>query len=159
MDLSKYEPKIELADQYEKIEEWFCDECNADQVYVGDGRMMCAELDCENLFGNNDSQEHMTGSYADMNDLNGHQVEERISEFDGRLINILLREQREKMGEEILDNYLGSWSYATKDQLIEELSMVYLEGLTGLRHMDYHEIVKEWNEYQVEDEKDYGDRI
>ena len=60
--------------------------------------------------------------------------------------------------EEILDNYLGSWAYATNDQLIEELSMVYLEGLTGLRHMDYHEIVKEWNEYQVEDEKDYGDR-
>ena len=159
MDLSKYEPKIELADQYEKIEEWFCDECNADQVYVGDGRMMCAELDCENLFGNNDSQEHMTGSYADMNDLSGHQVEERISEFDGRLINILLREQREDLMKEILDNYLGSWAYATNDQLIEELSMVYLEGLTGLRHMSYHEIVKEWNEYQVEDEKDYGDRI
>jgi|TARA_R100000455_G_scaffold28263_1_gene17721 hypothetical protein len=151
MDLSKYEPKIELADQYEKIEEWFCDECNADQVYVGDGRMMCAELDCENLFGNNDSQEHMTGSYADMNDLNGHQVEERISEFDGRLINILLREQREKMGEEILDNYLGSWSYATKDQLIEELSMVYLEGLTGLRRMSYNELESELANYKEND--------
>ena len=39
--------------------------------------------------------------------------------------------------------------------------MVYLEGLTGLRHMDYHEIVKEWNEYQDDegDKKDYGDRI
>ena len=70
-----------------------------------------------------------------------------------------LAKWREKMGEEILDNYFGSWAYATKDQLIEELSMVYLEGLTGLRHMDYHEIVKEWNEYQVEDKKDYGDRI
>ena len=151
MDLSKYEPKIELADQYEKIEEWFCDECNADQVYVGDGRMMCAELDCENLFGNNDSQEHMTGSYADMNDLNGHQVEERISEFDGRLISILLREQREKMGEEILDNYLGSWSYATKDQLIEELSMVYLEGLTGLRRMSYNELESELANYKEND--------
>ena len=151
MDLSKYEPKIELADQYEKIEEWFCDECNADQVYVGDGRMMCAELDCENLFGNNDSQEHMTGSYADMNDLNGHQVEERIREFDGRLINILLREQREKMGEEILDNYLGSWSYATKDQLIEELSMVYLEGLTGLRRMSYNELESELANYKEND--------
>ena len=151
MDLSKYEPKIELADQYEKIEEWFCDECNADQVYVGDGRMMCAELDCENLFGNNDSQEHMTGSYADMNDLNGHQVEERISEFDGRLINILLREQREKMGEEILDNYLGSWSYATKDQLIEELSMVYLEGLTGLRRMNYNQLESELANYKEND--------
>ena len=151
MDLSKYEPKIELADQYEKIEEWFCDECNADQVYVGDGRMMCAELDCENLFGNNDSQEHMTGSYADMNDLSGHQVEERISEFDGRLINILLREQREKMGEEILDNYLGSWSYATKDQLIEELSMVYLEGLTGLRHMSYNQLESELANYKEND--------
>lgn len=151
MDLSKYEPKIELADQYEKIEEWFCDECNADQVYVGDGRMMCAELDCENLFGNNDSQEHMTGSYADMNDLNGHQVEERISEFDGRLINILLREQREDLMEEILDNYLGSWAYATKDQLIDELSMVYLEGLTGLRRMSYNELEHQLADYKEND--------
>ena len=151
MDFSEYKPKKELADKYEKIEEWFCDECDADQVYVGDGRMMCAELDCENLFGNNDSQEHMTGSYADMNDLNGHQVEERISEFDGRLINILLREQREKMGEEILDNYLGSWSYATKDQLIEELSMVYLEGLTGLRRMSYNELESELANYKEND--------
>ena len=151
MDLSKYEPKIELADQYEKIEEWFCDECNADQVYVGDGRMMCAELDCENLFGNNDSQEHMTGSYADMNDLNGHQVEERINEFDQRLFNIIMREDSEKKIEEILDNYLGSWSYATKDQLIEELSMVYLEGLTGLRRMSYNELESELANYKEND--------
>ena len=64
---------------------------------------------------------------------------------------------KEKKIEEILDNYLGSWAYATNDQLIEELSMVYLEGLTGLRHMDYHEIVKEWNEYQVEEEQDEKD--
>ena len=134
MDLSKYEPKIELADQYEKIEEWFCDECGADQVYVGDGRMMCAELDCENLFGNNDSQEHMTGSYADMNDLDGEEVEERISEFDDRLINILLREQREHMMEEILHT-------------------IYLEGLTGLRHMNYNELENELADYK---EKQYG---
>jgi hypothetical protein len=151
MDLSKYEPKIELADQYEKIGEWCCDECGFDQVYIGDGRMVCGELDCESLLGNNDTQEHMTGSYADMNDLSGHQVEERISEFDGRLINILLREQREKMGEEILDNYLGSWSYATKDQLIEELSMIYLEGLTGLRHMSYNELESELANYKEND--------
>ena len=159
MDFSEYKPKKELADKYEKIEEWFCDYCNADQVYVGDGRMMCAELDCDNFFGKDDIVEHMTGSYADMNDLDGHQVEERINEFDQRLFNIIMREDSEKKIEEILDNYLGSWAYATNDQLIEELSMVYLEGLTGLRHMDYNEIVKEWNEYQVEDEKDYGDRI
>jgi hypothetical protein len=159
MDFSEYKPNIRLADKYEKIEEWFCDYCNADQVYVGDGRMMCAELDCDNFFGKDDIVEHMTGSYADMNDLNGHQVEERINEFDSRLFNIIMSEDKEKKIEEILDNYLGSWAYATNDQLIEELSMVYLEGLTGLRHMDYHEIVKEWNEYQVEDEKDYGDRI
>jgi hypothetical protein len=148
MDLSKYEPKIELADQYEKIGEWCCDECGFDQVYIGDGRMVCGELDCESLLGNNDTQEHMTGSYANMNDLDGHQVEERISEFDDRLINILLREQREKMGEEILDNYFGSWSYATKDQLIDELSMVYLEGLTGLRHMSYNELESELANYK-----------
>lgn len=153
MDLSKYEPKIELADQYEKIEEWFCDECGADQVYVGDGRMMCAELDCESLFGNNDSQEHMTGSYADMNDLDGEEVEERISEFDDRLINILLREQREHMMEEILHNYLGAWSYATNDQLIDELYTIYLEGLTGLRHMNYNELENELADYK---EKQYG---
>ena len=159
MDFSEYKPKKELADKYEKIGEWCCDECGVDQVYIGDGRMVCGELDCESLFGNNDTQEHMTGSYANMNDLDGHQVEERINEFDGRLFNIIMRGDSEKKIEEILDNYLGSWAYATNDQLIEELSMVYLEGLTGLRHMDYHEIVKEWNEYQVEDEKDYGDRI
>jgi hypothetical protein len=151
MDLSKYEPKIELADQYEKIGEWCCDECGFDQVYIGDGRMVCGELDCESLLGNNDTQEHMTGSYANMNDLDGHQVEERISEFDDRLINILLREQREKMGEEILDNYFGSWAYATKDQLIEELSMVYLEGLTGLRHMSYNQLESELANYKEND--------
>ena len=159
MIFSEYKPKKELADKYEKIEEWFCDYCNADQVYVGDGKLYCAELDCDNFFGKDDMVEHMTGSYADMNDLNGHQVEERINEFDQRLFNIIMSEDAEKKIEDILDNYLGSWAYATNDQLIEELSMVYLEGLTGLRHMDYHEIVKEWNEYQVEDKKDYGDRI
>ena len=151
MDLSKYEPKIELADQYEKIEEWFCDECNADQVYVGDGRMMCAELDCENLFGNNDSQEHMTGSYADMNDLNGHQVEERINEFDQRLFNIIMSGDGEKKIEDLIDSYKGSWAYATNDQLIEELSMVYLEGLTGLRRMSYNELESELANYKEND--------
>ena len=159
MDLSKYEPKIELADQYEKIGEWCCDECNADQVYIGDGRMVCGELDCESLFGNNDTQEHMTGSYADMNDLNGHQVEERINEFDSRLFNIIMSEDSEKKIEDLIDSYKGSWAYATNDQLIEELETLYRNGVKGLTQMDYHEIVKEWNEYQVEDKKDYGDRV
>ena len=159
MDLSKYEPKIELADQYEKIEEWFCDECNADQVYVGDGRMMCAELDCNNFFGKDDVIEHMTGSFADMNDLGSHQVEELISEFDSRLFNIIMSGDNEKKIEELIDNYKGSWAYATADQLIEELELLYRNGIKGLTQMDYHEIIREWNEYQVEDKKDYGDRI
>ena len=159
MDFSEYKPKKELADKYEKIEEWFCDYCNADQVYVGDGRMMCAELDCDNFFGKDDMVEHMTGSYADMNDLNGHQVEERINEFDQRLFNIIMSGDGEKKIEDLIDSYKGSWAYATTDQLIEELEQVYRNGVKGLTQMDYHEIIREWNEYQVEDEKDYGDRI
>ena len=159
MDFSEYKPNIRLADKYEKIEEWFCDYCNADQVYVGDGRMMCAELDCDNFFGKDDIVEHMTGSYADMNDLNGHQVEERINEFDSRLFNIIMSEDSEKKIEDLIDSYKGSWAYATTDQLIEELEMLYRNGVKGLTQMDYHEIVREWNEYQVEDKKDYGDRI
>tara|TARA_R100000008_G_C3548281_1_gene148836 strand:- start:90 stop:569 length:480 start_codon:yes stop_codon:yes gene_type:complete len=159
MDFSEYKPNIRLADKYEKIEEWFCDYCNADQVYVGDGRMMCAELDCDNFFGKDDIVEHMTGSYADMNDLNGHQVEERINEFDSRLFNIIMSEDSEKKIEDLIDSYKGSWAYATNDQLIEELEMLYRNGVKGLTQMDYHEIVREWNEYQVEDKKDYGDRI
>jgi len=159
MDFSEYKPNIRLADKYEKIEEWFCDYCNADQVYVGDGRMMCAELDCDNFFGKDDIVEHMTGSYADMNDLNGHQVEERINEFDSRLFNIIMSEDSEKKIEDLIDSYKGSWAYATNDQLIEELEQVYRNGIKGLTQMDYHEIVREWNEYQIEDEKDYGDRI
>ena len=121
--------------------------------------MVCGELDCESLFGNNDTQEHMTGSYANMNDLNGHQVEERISEFDQRLFGIIMNEDGEKKIEDLIDNYKGSWAYATNDQLIEELEQVYRNGIKGLTQMYYHEIVKEWNEYQVEDKKDYGDRI
>ena len=159
MNFSEYKPNIRLADKYEKIEEWFCDECGADQVYVGDGRMMCAELDCKNLFGNNDSQEHMTGSYANMNDLSDEQVVQRMSEFDGRLFNIIMSGDSEKKIEELIDNYKGSWAYATTDQLIEELEQVYRNGVKGLTQMDYHEIVREWGNYQVEDEKDYGDRI
>ena len=159
MDFSEYKPNIRLADKYEKIKEWFCDYCNADQVYVGDGRMMCAELDCDNFFGKDDIVEHMTGSYADMNDLNGHQVEERINEFDSRLFNIIMSEDSEKKIEDLIDSYKGSWAYATNDQLIEELEQVYRNGIKGLTQMDYHEIVREWNEYQIEDEKDYGDRI
>ena len=159
MDFSEYKPKKELADKYEKIEEWFCDYCNADQVYVGDGRMMCAELDCDNFFGKDDMVEHMTGSYADMNDLNGHQVEERINEFDQRLFGIIMNEDGEKKIEDLIDNYKGSWAYATNDQLIEELEQVYRDGVLGFTQMDYHEILTLWNEYQIEDEKDYGDRI
>jgi len=66
---------------------------------------------------------------------------------------------KEKKIEDLIDSYKGSWAYATTDQLIEELEQVYRNGIKGLTQMDYHEIIREWNEYQVEDEKDYGDRI
>ena len=56
--------------------------------------------------------------------------------------------EREDLMEEILDNYLGSWAYATKDQLIDELSMVYLEGLTGLRRMSYNELEHQLADYK-----------
>ena len=65
----------------------------------------------------------------------------------------------EKKIEDLIDSYKGSWAYATKDQLIEELEQVYRDGVLGFTQMDYHEILTLWNEYQVEDEKDYGDRI
>mgnify|MGYP003631900619 FL=1 len=160
MDFSEYKPKKELADKYEAVN-WTCDNCGVDQVYVGDGRMMCAELDCESLFGNNDSQEHMTGSYADMNDLDGEEVENEIREFDSRLFNIIMSEDSEKKIEDILDNYKGAWAYASNYQLIEELELLYRNGIKGLTQMDYHEIVREWNEYQDDegDKKDHGDRI
>ena len=160
MNFSEYKPNIRLADKYEAVN-WTCDNCGVDQVYVGDGRMMCAELDCESLFGNNDTQEHMTGSYADMNDLDGEEVENEIREFDSRLFNIIMSEDSEKKIEDILDNYKGAWAYASNYQLIEELELLYRNGIKGLTQMDYHEIVREWNEYQDDegDKKDYGDRI
>ena len=151
MNFSEYKPNIRLADKYEAVN-WTCDNCGVDQVYVGDGRMMCAELD---------SQEHMTGSYADMNDLDGEEVENEIREFDSRLFNIIMSGDMKKKIEELIDNYKGSWAYATTDQLIEELEMLYRNGVKGLTQMDYHEIVKEWQDYQDDegDKKDYGDRI
>ena len=160
MNFSEYKPNIRLADKYEAVN-WTCDNCGVDQVYVGDGRMMCAELDCESLFGNNDSQEHMTGSYADMNDLDGEEVENEIREFDSRLFNIIMSEDSEEKIEDILDNYKGAWAYASNYQLIEELELLYRNGIKGLTQMDYHEIVREWNEYQDDegDKKDHGDRI
>jgi len=57
-------------------------------------------------------------------------------------------EDRETWVEELIDNYKGSWAYSTKDQLIDELSMVYLEGLTGLRHMSYNELESELANYK-----------
>ena len=160
MNFSEYKPNIRLADKYEAVN-WTCDNCGVDQVYVGDGRMMCGELDCESLFGNNDTQEHMTGSYADMNDLDGEEVENEIREFDSRLFNIIMSEDSEKKIEDILDNYKGAWAYASNYQLIEELELLYRNGIKGLTQMDYHEIVREWNEYQDDegDKKDHGDRI
>ena len=150
MDFSEYKPKKELADKYEKIEEWFCDECGSDQVYVGDGRMMCAELDCKNLFGNNDSQEHMTGSYADMNDLSGHQVEERIRKWDSRLLTIINQKDIEKMINETIDIYVEKWQHADHSSLVEELEMVYRHGIKGFTHMNYDEVLNEYNEYEKE---------
>jgi hypothetical protein len=70
-----------------------------------------------------------------------------------------MNEDGEKKIEDLIDNYKGAWAYATHDQLVEELEQVYRNGVKGLTQMYYHEILTEWNEYQVEDEKDYGDRI
>ena len=147
MDFSEYKPNIRLADKYEAVN-WTCDNCGVDQVYVGDGRMMCAELDCESLFGNNDTQEHMTGSYADMNDLDGEEVENEIREFDSRLFNIIMSGDMKKKIEELIDNYKGSWAYATTDQLIDELEIVYNQGVKGLQNMDYVEILRESQEQE-----------
>ena len=146
--LYKLEPDIKLAKKYEKIEEWFCDYCHADQVYVGGGRMMCAESDCDNFFGKDDAVEHMTGSYAHMNDLSDEQLMQVISDFDGRLFNIIMRGDMDKMSDEIIDNYKGVWAYATTDQLIEELEFVYREGVKGLKNMDYEEILRESQEQE-----------
>ena len=158
MDFNKYEPKLELADKYEKIEEWFCDECHADQVYVGDGRMMCAELDCKNLFGNNDSQEHMTGSYADMNDLSGHQVEERIRKWDSRLLTIINQKDIDRMIEELIDIYKKDWDNPDKTtaSLVEELEMAHRRGVKGFDSMSYDEIQYEYND-QLEHFVNYMD--
>ena len=161
MNFSEYKPKKELADKYEKIGEWCCDECGFDQVYIGDGRMVCGELDCESLWGNNDTQEHLTGSDANMNVLECQQVEERINVFDQRIFNIRISGDSEKKIVDLIDNYKGAWAYATNYQLIEELEMLYRNGIKGLTQMDYHEIVREWQDYQDDegDKKDYGDRI
>tara|TARA_R100000742_G_C4224428_1_gene47386 strand:+ start:155 stop:373 length:219 start_codon:yes stop_codon:yes gene_type:complete len=51
-----------------------------------------------------------------------------------------------RMSEEILDNYKGAWAYATTDQLIEELEIVYKQGVKGLQNMDYLEITREYEE-------------
>ena len=53
-----------------------------------------------------------------------------------------------RMSEEILDNYKGAWAYATTDQLIEELEIVYKQGVKGLQNMDYLEITREYEEQQ-----------
>jgi hypothetical protein len=53
-----------------------------------------------------------------------------------------------RMSEEILDNYKGAWAYATTDQLIEELEIVYKQGVKGLQNMDYLEITREYEEQE-----------
>ena len=55
-----------------------------------------------------------------------------------------------KMSKEILDNYKNAWAYATTDQLIEELEIVYNQGVKGLQNMDYVEILRESQEQKNE---------
>lgn len=53
-----------------------------------------------------------------------------------------------KMSKEILDNYKNAWAYATTDQLIDELEIVYNQGVKGLQNMDYVEILRESQEQE-----------
>ena len=55
---------------------------------------------------------------------------------------------RTVMADTIIDKYKGSWAYATTDQLIEELEIVYRLGVKGLENMYYEEIKRE-----LEDQK------
>ena len=50
---------------------------------------------------------------------------------------------RTVMADTIIDNYKDSWAYATTDQLIEELEIVYRLGVKGLENMYYEEIKRE----------------
>ena len=71
-EMAKHVPSMDLLDEYQEIGEWCCDYCGYDQVYVGGGRMMCANKDCKNVLGKDGMVEHMTGSYSDMNNLGGN---------------------------------------------------------------------------------------
>ena len=55
---------------------------------------------------------------------------------------------RSLMANEIIDNYKGAWAYATTDQLIEELEIVYRLGVKGVENMWYEELKRE-----LEDQK------
>ena len=55
-----------------------------------------------------------------------------------------------KMSKEILDNYKNAWAYASTDQLIEELEIVYNQGVKGLQNMNYVEILRESQEQKNE---------
>ena len=55
-----------------------------------------------------------------------------------------------KMSKEILEKYKNEWAYATTDQLIEELEIVYNQGVKGLQNMDYVEILRESQEQKNE---------
>ena len=95
-EMAEHVPSMDLLDEYQEICEWCCDYCQYDQVYVGGGRMMCANKDCENVLGKDGVVEHMTGSYSDMNNLggnnsneNGDRLWEHIYEFDINLKAIL----------------------------------------------------------------------
>ena len=92
MDLDKYVPSMDMLDEYEPIQEWLCDYCNADQVYIGGGRMACANDKCENVLGKlGDGFEHMTGSYQDMYEYSHAELEDRMYQFDVNLNNIITR--------------------------------------------------------------------
>jgi hypothetical protein len=57
---------------------------------------------------------------------------------------------RTVMADTIIDNYKGAWAYATTDQLIEELEIVYRLGVKGLDNMYYEELERELEEQKQE---------
>ena len=85
--LKTYIPKIALVNDYERLN-WSCDYCHANQVYVGGGRLMCAETDCDNFFGKDDVVEHISGSFSEFHNTdNGGDMSQAV--LDENLLKII----------------------------------------------------------------------
>lgn len=147
--IKEHKPTLELANEYEEMMDWYCDYCECDQVYVGNGRIACVTKDCKNVLGkelgyyimNDDS------SYVEMTlgkRIEYWVLEEHIQGYDDRLLNILLKEDREKLSNELIDRYVENWENTTTSSLIEELEILYRSGVKGFDNMDYNGILKEY---------------